>query len=1561
MSLRPVGDWSESAVTQFVSAYHQHTHSADLAGRSTESIAAAAVSHAELGAHRSVGQVLVRAITPLGARHSVVQVVMDDMPFLVDSLTSVLSRTGRGVHRVVHPILFVERDASGHLTEVHADNVESAIAESWTEFEINRLLTDAEHQSVEADVASVLQQVAAVTTDWAKMREKCSELAQQWTEATPPGVSTSDANETRDLLRWLADNHLTFLGYRYYTLDVQQARLDSVDDTGLGLLHGRAASHRDFSVLPEIAREALLSSKPLVLTKSSQKSSVHRHVYMDYFGIKQFDSAGAVIGEHRFLGLLSRDAYSDSVLTIPVMRLVAQGVLDAAKAMPGSHSYRDMLQFLEAFPRDEMLQVDSQWLSATTASALAGQNRRDTQVFFHADLWGRFVNAFVYLPRDVYNTSVRHKIERLLSANLPTAEIDSAVLLGDSNLARVHFRVKLSERVDFARLELDSLASQIEAQTQSWHDHLAESVVLESDSDASAASTLETWRDAFSEAYVATYSVDTAVADLRAVESAPATAVRLAEADGSTHVRIFNAEQALKLSTLLPVLSAFGLDVIDEQPYLLHPHGRPEIWLHDLHFEFTVSPHDGWEERFTSALLESLRQRVETDPLLQLVVVSKLTGRDVAILRTYASYVAQWLPYGVTTVHAALIANPGVCERLIDLFRARFDVVDPAREQSALQALEPLLDAVASLEHDRVLRAVHASLLATVRTNAMRIDADGELKTTISLKLRAAEIPMLPQPHPFAEIWLDGPMVHGVHLRFGAVARGGLRWSDRRDDLRTEVMGLVRAQVVKNAVIVPTGAKGGFFPKQLPDSSNREAWLAAGVAAYQLYINALLDVTDNYVPGGIEKPTNVICRDEDDPYLVVAADKGTATFSDIANEVSLTRGFWLGDAFASGGSVGYDHKAMGITARGAWESVVHHGLLRNLDVQKDPATIVGIGDMSGDVFGNGLLRSESVLLIAAFDHRHIFIDPQPDARKSFVERSRLFALPRSSWQDFDATVISAGGGVYSRADKRIELSQVAAAALGIESESLLMTPAELITHILKAPVDILWNGGIGTYIKATTESHADVGDRANDAIRINANELRCAIVGEGGNLGLTQRGRIEAALHGVALNTDAIDNSAGVDTSDHEVNLKILLSLRPHLAAEDRNALLKSMTDDVAQLVLADNIAQNEVLSLAAAQAHSMLSVHSRLIENWQSRGLINRTLEALPDAAEIERRSAAGIGLTRPELSVLLAHAKLQLTHDLLQGTAIDGDWAHAWLRSYFPASLVGEWDSEISQHPLRREIIATVLANRVINRAGITAVYRLTEETGVDSELAALALLSAMSVTGLDELSTQLWSSGASWPARIACGLEARRYVDRVARWLIAHRGTPAQIVSNLERLRAVAHEVRLLVPVHLQGGERGRWLASAERFADLGMDSALAGMFAGLLDEYAALDFGDGPADPTITTEKWSALYFELSELVGGDAILNAISALPRHDRWQTMARAAMRADMYAVLAALASQVLKMSAETRVSDWSAAQASGLARVRSVVAEISAAPADLAAISVALRMLRELVAQSS
>jgi glutamate dehydrogenase len=986
------------------------------------------------------------------------------------------------------------------------------------------------------------------------------------------------------------------------------------------------------------------------------------------------------------------------------------------------------------------------------------------------------------------------------------------------------------------------------------------------------------------------------------------------------------------------------------------------VWLHDLHFGWQVQPVAGWEARFTQALLECLDHRVETDALLQLVMSAPLSGRDVAVLRTYSSYIAQWLPFGVSTVHAALIANSSVAQAIMELFNARFGGGDEPRAAAAQAELVGLLDSVASLEHDRVLRALLATVNATVRTNAFRKDEAGLPVQTISLKLATAEISMLPLPHPYAEIWLDGPIVHGVHLRFGSVARGGLRWSDRRDDLRTEIMGLVRAQVVKNAVIVPTGAKGGFFAKQLPDSSQREAWMAAGIAAYQVFINALLDVTDNLVDGQIEKPTDVICRDGDDPYLVVAADKGTATFSDIANAVAISRGFWLQDAFASGGSVGYDHKAMGITARGAWESVVHHGRLLGIDVQSDPATIVGIGDMSGDVFGNGLLRSKSVRLIAAFDHRHIFIDPQPRVAEAFAERQRLFDLPRSAWSDFNSELISNGGGIYARTDKRIELSPQAKAALAIDSDIEFLTPAELITWILKAPVDILWNGGIGTYVKSAGESHADVGDRANDPIRINGNELRCKIVGEGGNLGFTQRGRIEASLAGVRMNTDAIDNSAGVDTSDHEVNLKILLSQRVTLGYEERNELLRSMTDDVAHLVLEDNILQNEVLSFAHAQAHSMITVHSRLIETWNEQGILHRHLEALPTPQELEIRAAAGLGLTRPELSVLLAHAKILLTHELLAGSAIDGDWALPWLMSYFPSALHADWREEIAQHPLRREIIATVLANRIVNLSGITAVYRLTEESGLDAESAALALLSAMEISGLDTLKSQLSADSVTWPARIAVSLEARRYVDRIARWLLAHRANAEQLVSDLDRLREVAHAVRRLIATHLKGGELQRWQQSATSFESLGMPRDLAATFAGLLDEYAALDLADRPASEAVPTEIWSQVYFEISEIVGGDAILNAISALPRQDRWQTMARAAMRADMYAVLATLASAVLEMSEADRVGQWQATHAVGIGRVRAVVTEISSAPvSDLAAISVALRMLRELVAQSS
>ena len=917
-----------------------------------------------------------------------------------------------------------------------------------------------------------------------------------------------------------------------------------------------------------------------------------------------------------------------------------------------------------------------------------------------------------------------------------------------------------------------------------------------------------------------------------------------------------------------------------------------------------------------------------------------------------------------------LLSTPDVAQLLVALFEARFDpaTADPDRAEGLVAQITAALDAVESLDADRILRALLALVLATLRTSAYRTGPDGQPLDRLSLKLDPQRVPSLPEPRPRFEIYVHSPRVEGVHLRFGAVARGGLRWSDRREDFRTEVLGLVKAQMVKNAVIVPTGAKGGFVAKRLPDPAvDRDGWLAEGVACYRAFVAGLLDVTDNLVDGAVVPPPGVVRQDPDDPYLVVAADKGTATFSDLANEVAATYGFWLGDAFASGGSAGYDHKAMGITARGAWESVKRHFAEMGVYPQTDEITVVGVGDMSGDVFGNGMLLSDRIRLVAAFDHRHVFLDPDPDPALSYRERRRLFALPRSSWADYDPALLSPGGGVHPRTAKSVPVSPQVRARLGLPDDVAALTPAELMRAVLTAPVDLLWNGGIGTYVKATTETSADVGDKANDAIRVDGVQLRARVVGEGGNLGLTQLGRVEYALTGGRINTDAIDNSAGVDTSDHEVNFKILLTPAVRdgrLSPAERDRLLAARTGDVAELVLAHNRSQNRALGIAREQAPSMLPVHARLLRAWAARGELDPELEHLPGPAALEQRAADGRGLVSSELCVLLAYAKITLSAQVLDSRIPEDPWFARALRSYFPPALLAH-DDLLPAHRLRREITTTTVVNEVVDTGGITYVFRAIEETGATPAEVVRAFAVTREVFRLAELERAVADLPRDVPtsAGTAVLLESRRLLDRGTRWLLQARRTSLDVTAEVARFGPPLAALSPQLPGLLTGTEAERLARRADELAGLRLPADLALRTACLLDAFSLLDVVEIAAATDRPADEVARLYFALSSGFDVDTLLTRISALPRTDRWQALARSSLRYDLYAALAGLVQDVLQSAApgtppETAIAAWADANAEGLTRARSTLGEaLGAEPGQLAPLSVALRTVRSLL----
>ena len=1570
--------------------YYRHVPSEDLAGRTPDDLLGAMVSHIALASDRPPGVARVRVFTPTveadgwSCGRTVVEIVTDDMPFLVDSVSSELARLGRGLHLVIHPVLSVDRDSDGRLVSIRpADG--DGLRESWIHVEIDRGSADA--AQIEAALRRVLGDVRAAVEDWPRMRTTVLGISRDLIEQPPVSVPRSEADEAGALLAWLADDNFTFLGYRSYDLvdDAGGERLRSVPGSGLGIL--RSSADPDASpryLTPEVAARAR-EPRVLVLTTANSRSTIHRPAYLDYVGVKRFDAAGRVVGEHRFLGLFAGTAYSHSVRDIPVLRTTADAVLDILGFDARSHSGKDVLQFLETYPRDELFQLEAEPLARVALAVHQLAERRQTRLFVHRDPYGRFVSCLVYLPRDRYTTAVRLKIQEILQRAYGGASVDYTARVSESVLARLHVLVRAAPGEQIGTADSAAVQDAIAAVVRSWDDTFFDALSARVGDDR-AERIAAVYDGGFPPAYQQDVPPDAAVRDVLLADTIDTdrdVRLRLYAPLGrdtrDRRLKVLRQGEPISLSRVLPVLSSLGVLIEDEHPYELTRRDRPPLYVYDLGFrlpEGAVSDHERLRELFESTFLALWDGRCEPDALNGLVTTAGLEWRQVVILRAYVRYLQQsGSSLGQEFVEAALLAHHAIARLLVDFFEARFD---PAREEGRRSAQEEIasrilqgLDDVSSLDQDRVLRSLFGMMRATTRTNAYRRDRAGHHLDRLSIKVNPRDIPELPLPRPFAEIWVYSPRVEGVHLRFGPVARGGLRWSDRRADFRTEILGLVKAQEVKNAVIVPVGAKGGFLPKALPDPAvDRDGWLAEGKAAYATFIRGLLDITDNRADGLVVSPPDVVRHDDDDPYLVVAADKGTATFSDLANAVAAEYSFWLGDAFASGGSAGYDHKAMGITARGAWLSVERHFRELGIDTQAQDFTVVGIGDMSGDVFGNGMLLSPHIRLLAAFDHRHIFIDPDPDPASSFAERQRLFGLPRSSWADYDPALISPGGGVYPRSAKSIPLTPQARAALGIADDVAAMTPADLISRILAAPADLLWNGGIGTYVKAQTETNASVGDKANDAVRVDGHALRCRVIGEGGNLGLTQLGRVEAARHGVKLNTDAIDNSAGVDTSDHEVNIKILLNgavREGDLAEADRDALLASMTDEIADMVLRDNYDQNVLLGIARAGAPALISVHQRLIDDLESRGILNRALEFLPDDEELLTRAAAGQGLTSPELAVLAAYAKIALTGDLAGAGLADDPWFARQLVDYFPLALRDRFADRISRHPLREAIVTTSVVNQTINDGGISVVFRACEETGTTPLEAVRASAAVTAIFDLpafwarvDALDDRVPTSGQD-----ALMLESRRLLDRAMRWFLQTRGAGIDVTHEVNRFRPTVEQLAPLVPDALVGIERARMDALAADLASRGAPVDLAVQAASMLDVFALLDIVQIAERTNQPAADIMPLYFALSERYDVDQLLNRITALPRGDRWTALARQALRTDLYAALAGLTRSIAEATPDgadpmQRILTWEARYSQGLARAQSTLDQIAAhETGDLATLSVALRVLRNLVAQ--
>ena len=1577
-------------VERFVRQFYANVPPDDILAESPDNLFGAALSLWCFGAEREAGCAKVRVYNPRqdehGWRsvHTVVEIVNDDMPFLVDSVTAALNRRELTVYLVIHPVVRVARERATRTSGPDAA-AGATIAESYMQLRIDEQTSPERLAEIGADIERVLADVRAAVEDWRGMRAKVAELLADL-DRRPPPLPADEIAEGKAFLEWIGGDNYTFLGYRAYDFagaDDQQT-LSIVPGSGLGILRDEAVSVfdglRNFDKLPPDVRQFLRQSRLLMVTKSNRPATVHRPAHMDTIGVKVFDESGRIVGERLFVGLLTSIAYSRSPREIPLLRRKVANCIARAGFAPSSHDGKALQHILEAYPRDELFQISEDELFEFALGILHLQDRQRIALFARRDPFERFVSCLVYLPRDRYNTELRLRIQDVL-ARVYNGRIEAFYThMTDAPLGRLQVLVRTTPGA-IPEVDKDEIERRLVAAGRSWSDHLQDALI-EAKGEERGLASLRRYADAFPGSYRERFNAHAAVFDIDRIDEALAAGTlamnlyRPIEAKGhELRLKIYNAGDHIPLSDLLPMLENMGLKVLSELPYSLPVAalGRT-IWIHD----FGMVTRDGAEvdvsevkEVFHDAFTRVWAGEMENDGFNRLVLRAGLSWRKVTILRAYCKYLRQAAAtFSQAYMEETLANHPRIARLLVRLFRVLFQ---PAARQDATRRsveivgeIEAALDEVVNLDEDRILRRYLNLIRATRRTNYYQGAAEGRAKPYLSFKLDSAAIDELPLPRPLYEIFVYSPRVEAVHLRGGKVARGGIRWSDRREDFRTEVLGLMKAQMVKNAVIVPVGSKGGFVVKRPPPGGGRKALMAEVVDCYKTMMRGLLDLTDNAVGGAVAPPPDVVRLDDDDPYLVVAADKGTATFSDIANAVSAEYGFWLGDAFASGGSAGYDHKKMAITARGAWECVKRHFREIGVDIQTRDFTAVGIGDMSGDVFGNGMLQSRRTRLLAAFNHLHVFLDPDPDPEASWRERKRLFDLPRSAWSDYDAKLISAGGGVFDRKAKSIKLSPEAKQRFGIAADSL--TPNELIRALVRAEVDLLWLGGIGTYVKASGESHAEVGDRANDAVRVDAGDLRCKVVGEGANLGMTQRGRVEYALAGGRLNTDAVDNSAGVDCSDHEVNIKILLNeavAAGELTLEQRDRLLESMTDEVAELVLRDNYLQSQALTVAEARGPEALDRLGRLMRGLERAGRLDRAIEFLPDDEVLAERAAARRGLTRPELAVLLAYAKIALYQELLPSDLPDDPRLEDDLTHYFPRPLRERYAGRIAGHRLRREIIASVVTNSLVNRVGPVFVDVMREQTGAVGPDVARAYAIARSVFKLRRLWAGIQDLDNKAPAALQTAMLGAigRLAELGTLWLLRSLTQPLDIAATIAAYGPGVAELTAGLDGLVADADRARIARRRDEYVQAGVPDDLARRIASLDLLAPALDIVRMARAAGVAVTPAARAYFAVGDRFGIDWLRHAAAGVPSDGQWDRMAIAAIVDDLYGHQREITTRVLGAGgtgADDGIETWASAHGPAVQRTTALFADLRQTGAfDLAKLAVANRQLRSLIGE--
>ena len=1575
----------------FLRHYYRQVPIEDLQGLDSQDLRGAALAHWQLARNRTPGEPLIRVYNPhfekhgWQSTHTIVEVVTDDRAFLVDSVSMALDRLGLTIHLTTHPLMRVRRDGQNRMLEVlggDAPDAEEHAAgagsvESFMQFQVDRQTDAAVLDHIRDQITRVIADVGRCTGDWKAMRAKVSEIGDKLAAGVPKSFS-DEVDEAVDLLRWLADDHFLLLGYceMKYRGSRGNAELVNVDDSALGLLRrgGPTALDADAEIVPRQTPAYVGDRQLLSITKGNQRSTVHRRAYMDLITVLSFDAKGRVLGKTCFTGLLTSAAYRRHTHDIPMLRRKVAQVLANAGYAAHTHGGKALTNILETYPRDAMFAHSANDVMRIAIGILHLQERQRVRLFGHIDPYDRYCTCLAYVPRELYSRELRLKVQDILVEGLDGSGVEfDTTFSSESTLARITYVIRTPNGASSGPT-VEELEARIVEASRSWNDVLRETLI-EQCGEERGNSLYSDYYGAFPPAYRDDYTPRTACHDIRHLEQTRHSGALginfyrppLRDED-TVNLKLYEPETYVALSDVLPLIENMGLRVDSERPYQIRSR-RGALWLHEFVMRRSdngiIDP-DEIAEKFQDAFDRVWRGQVENDGFNQLVIRAGLDWRETLVLRAYSKYLLQIrVPFSQSYMIETLVHNAAITRLLADLFAQRFDPAashnrDKKEEQTVLK-INKLLDDVQNLDEDRILRSFLNVIQATLRSNHYQCQG-GEHKAYLSFKFDPAKIEQIPLPRPRFEIFVASPRVEGVHLRGGRVARGGLRWSDRREDFRTEVLGLMKAQMVKNAVIVPVGSKGGFVCKQLP--ADRGQQRDEVIECYRTFLRGMLDLTDNLVAGELVPPVDVVRHDGDDPYLVIAADKGTATFSDIANGVAEEYGFWLGDAFASGGQFGYDHKGMGITARGAWESVKRHFRELGRDCQSEDFTVVGIGDMGGDVFGNGMLLSEHIRLLAAFNHLHIFIDPNPDAATSFVERKRLFETPGSSWADYHKKLISKGGGVFSRSAKSIPLSAEAQEALGIRAER--MAPTELINALLKAPVDLLWNGGIGTYVKSSDESHADANDRANDGLRVDGRELRCKVVGEGGNLGLTQLARIEFAQRGGLINTDAIDNSAGVDCSDHEVNIKVLIGQvvdDGDMTVKQRNELLAAMTDEVGDLVLCDNYAQTQAISIAATQAAQNLEASARFMSSLEAAGKLNRALEYLPDGEQIAERSAAQKGLTRPELAVLLSYAKMT-QYDALLGSQLPEDpYLQRVLIDYFPDRLGEGYAETIAAHRLRREIIATCVTNEMINRVGALYPYQLADEQGASADEIARAFIATCDIFDMPSL----WADIEALDNRVPAAVQTEililvgGLVERAMQWLIRHRRSQQPIEEIVAYFREGIAELMTGLPQALAAVNRLTQVKRSRYHADLGVPRELAARIASVVPLSSALDIVDIARSHDRGVSEVASLYFRLGAYLDLQWLRDQISGLRVRNHWHHLARSGLRADLHAQQRNLTAEVLECARPDKprlmANQWIEANQDAIAKFMHLVGEMKAiGNLDFAMISLAVNAVHGL-----